>query len=162
MAQLRDVNNELDAVARPDGSREADAVDFTLMLREAVDAAGQDADGIVVHLMQDAIVAGPAGDLRELMCCLLDFALAVGRGRAALHTRIKEAGSQAGPVCTAELTIFSSDVPDFLRRRLWDAVRARRGEVSIISEPDCSRVEFTLPIKRCTSPAAVVSFPDAA
>jgi hypothetical protein len=160
MAQLRDVNNELNAVTRREGDREAAAVDLTAILREALAAAGPGADAITLELTQDATVAGPAGDLRELICWLLDYA--VGRGRATLRTQIKIIGNQARPVCATELTIASSDVPDFLRRRLWDAVRARRGEVSIISEPDCCRVEFMLPIERRTSIAAVVPYPDAA
>ena len=160
MAQLRDVNNELNAVARRDGDREAAAVDLTAMLREAVVAAGQGADAITVQLTEGAMVAGPANDLRELVCWLLDYA--VGRGRATLRTQIKIIGNQSRPMCATELTIAASDVPDFLRRRLWDAVRARRGEVSIISEPDCCRVEFMLPIERRTSVAAVVPYPDAA
>jgi hypothetical protein len=97
MAQLRDVNNELDAVERRRGHREAGAVDFTAMLREAVAAAGQGADGIAVQLTEEATVAGPAGDLRELVFCLLDYALAVGRGRTTLRTHIKHAEKQARP-----------------------------------------------------------------
>jgi hypothetical protein len=162
MAQLRDVNNELDAVERRRGHREAGAVDFASILREVVAAAGQGADGIAVQLTEEATVAGPAGDLRELVFCLLDYALAVGRGRTTLRTHIKHAEKQARQVCATELTISSADVPDFLRRRLWDAVRVRRGEVSIVSELDCCRVEFTLPVERRTTAATVIPYPDVA
>jgi hypothetical protein len=144
MAQLRDVDTELDAVERRRGHREADTIDLIAILREA------------------AAVAGPAGDLRELVSCLLNYALAVGRGGTTLRTQIKHVGKQARPVCATELTISSAEVPDFLRRRLWDAVRVRRGEVSIVSEPDCCRVEFTLPIERRRPAAAFVPYPDAA
>ncbi len=161
MAQLRDVNNELNAVARRRGDQDTDGVDLPAMLREAVAAAGQGADGITVQLTDDAIVAGSAADLREPIGWLLDYAIAVGRGRATLRTQIKAVGNQARPMCATELTTSSSDIPDFLRRPLWDAVRARRGEVSIISEPDCCRVQFTLPVERRT-PAAIIPYPDAA
>jgi hypothetical protein len=162
MAQLRDVDTELDTVERRRGHREADAIDLIAILREAAAVAGRGADGVVVQLTEEATVAGPAGDLRELVSCLLDYALAVGRGGTSLRTQIRHVGKQARPVCATELTISSAEVPDFLRRRLWDAVRVRRGEVSIVSEPDCCRVEFTLPIERRRPEAAFIPYPGAA
>ena len=47
------------------------------------------------------------------------YVTAVGRGRVTFRMQIDDtAGNQAKPMCATELTMSSSDVPDFLRRRL--------------------------------------------
>lgn len=148
MAQLREVADELTAFERRTGKQKADPVNFTAMLREAVAIAGHDGNGIVMQLAEDVMVEGPANDLRDLVCCLVEYALSVGRGPADLRAQVKQTSNQLRAMCATELAIPSPDVPDFLRRRLWDAVRTRRGEVSVICEPEHCRIEFTLPIER--------------
>ncbi len=96
----------------------------------------------------EIMVEGPARDLRDLLCCLLEYALSVGRNPIDLRVAIKGMSSAARKVCATELVVQSRDVPDFLRRKLWETIRARRGEVSVVIEPECCRLGFTLPIER--------------
>jgi hypothetical protein len=84
----------------------------------------------------------------------MEYALTVARGPIDLHAEIKRESNNVRAVCATELLIQSSDVPDFLRRKLWDTIGKRRGEHSIILEPECCRVRFTLPIERRSAPAS--------
>jgi hypothetical protein len=83
-----------------------------------------------------------------MVCGLIEYAFTFARDPIVLRTDIKYPGNQARAVCSTELAIQSSDVPDFLRHKLWEVVRSRGGEVSVVSEPECCRVVFTLPVER--------------
>jgi len=100
------------------------------------------------------MVQGPAHDLRDLLSSLVEYASAVGAKPLALHARIRHDVGASKAACTTELVVQSPDLPDFLRRKLWDAARVRGGEVSVISEPTLCRVEFTIPIDHRRDAAA--------
>ena len=151
MSQLREVTNELSASERQMKNRKAAPVNYTVLLREAMPANSADADPSGSQRAisaEDILVEGPAQDLRNAIGSLIEFASAAGRDGLDLRVELKRGSDQARDVCTTELAVRSPDVPDFLRRRLWDAVRLRRGEVSVVSEPNGSRVTFTLPVER--------------
>jgi hypothetical protein len=152
MTQLREVTDELTAVERRMEKREAGPVNFTEILRAAVATAppppDQDASGLVTQVPEGIMVEGPAHNLRDLLNSLVEYARTVGRDPIELRVHIKHGAGEVRTTCSTELIIQSPDVPDFLRRKLWDAARIRRGEVSVICEPECCRVEFTLPIER--------------
>jgi hypothetical protein len=148
VTQLREVTDQLTAVHRRAGNQKTDPVNFTEMLREAMATASPGSNGIAMPVLEDVMVEGPANDLRDLLSSLFEYALTVGRDPIDLRTQVRQTGPQLRPVYATELVIQSPDVPDFLRRKLWDAVRVRRGEVCVISEPERCRVEFALPIER--------------
>jgi len=101
-----------------------------------------------VQVPEYVMVQGPAHDLRDLVCSLAEYALTVARDPVDLRAQVMYTSNQGRGVCATELVIQSPDVPDFLRRKLWDAVRIRHGEVSVVLEPERCRVKFTLPIER--------------
>ena len=152
IAELREVTDELTAFERRGGKQKADPVNFAEMLLDGLAAAsrsaGSDRNSVAVSGAEDAMVEGPANDLRDLVSCLFEYA---GRGRIELCAEIKPMSPGAG--YATELIVRSPDLPDFLRRKLWDAVRARRGEVCVSSEPERCRIQFTLPVE-CRSAAA--------
>lgn len=148
MTQLRTVTDELAAFRGRAGHQQGDPIDFTAMLREAAVTANQGGSGFPVEVSDGLVVQGPADGLRDLLCCLLEYAVTVGGDRIELRAAIKQTGSQDRAMCATELLIPPTDVPDFLRRKLWDAVRVRRGEMRVASGPDRCRIEFTLPIER--------------
>jgi len=154
IAELREVTDELTAFERRGGKQKSDPVDFTQMLLDGLAAAsrsaGRDGNGVAVSGAEGAMVEGPANDLRDLVSCLFEYA---GRGPIELRAQVKPMGP--GPVAgyATELTVQSADMPDFLRRKLWDAVRARRGEVCVSSEPERCRIQFTLPLERRSASA---------
>jgi hypothetical protein len=151
MNQLREVTEQLSASERRRAKQKAGPVNFTALLRGALASApataDAHADGLAAAVPRDIWVVGPAHDLRDLLCSLIEYARAVGCDPIELRADIQPNGS-AGPVCATELIIQSPDLPDFLRRKLWDAVRIRRGEVSVVSELARCRIGFTLPIER--------------
>ena len=153
MTQLREVADQLHALERRRGEEKADPVNFTDLVRRAlgaasVPAAGRAARTAILQVPEDVIVEGPAHDLRDLVCSLIEYAFTVTRNSIELRADIRYTGNQARAVCSTELTLQSSDVPDFLRQKLWEVVRVRRGEVSVVSEAECCRVIFTLPVER--------------
>lgn len=152
MAQLRQVTDELAAVERRMGNTKADPIDFAGMLRDAVAMTSQPADrngkGVVLQAPKDVMVEGPADDLHDLVGSLVEYARTVGPDPVDLRAQVNYTSDQTRAVCVTELVIQSPDVPDFLRRKLWDTVRIRRGQVSVITEPECCRIGFTLPIER--------------
>ena len=154
IAELREVTDELTAFERRGGKPKADPVNFAEMLLDGLAAAsrsaGSDRNSVAVSGAEDAMVEGPANDLRDLVSCLFEYA---GRGRIELCAEIKPISPGAGAGYATELIVQSPDLPDFLRRKLWDAVRARRGEVCVSSEPERCRIQFTLPVE-CRSAAA--------
>ncbi len=143
MSQLRGVTAELDASERRARDQKTDPVDITELLREVLAKAG-----IAMELPDNTIVAGPAQGLRDLLGCLIEVAL--GARPNSLDLRVETGGEKdkAQKTFTIELAIQSPDVPDFLRRKLWEAAQARGGEVSIVSEPDSCRIRFSLPTER--------------
>jgi hypothetical protein len=149
MARLSEVADELDTLERRSGSEKADPVDIAALLHEIADSpATKRAGGISVQAPQGLALAGPAADLRELICSLAEYALAVAREPVEIHAQVKYAPAHDRPTCALELLIQSPDVADFLRQKLWHAARVRRGQVSIVSEANCSRVELSLPLER--------------
>jgi hypothetical protein len=152
VAQLREVAKDLSAFERRTGQLTAAPVDFTEMVRVAVAAASppanQDDGGRATLMPEGIMVEGPAHDLRDLLDCLTEYAFSMGAHPAGVRVEIKRQESRGRDACMIELFVQSPDVPDFLRRKLWDTVSKRRGEVSIVSEPTCCRIGFTLPIER--------------
>lgn len=147
ITQLRQVTDELNGFERRAAKQKADPVNFTQMLRAALTMASPTPgeDGIVP---EDVMVEGPANDLRDLVCGLAEYALTVGCDPVDLRTQIKCTRNAAQSMSTTELNFHCPDVPDFLQRKLWDAVRIRRGEVSVISEQKRCRIVFALPVER--------------
>jgi hypothetical protein len=149
IAQLREVTDELTAVGRRAGKPKADPVNFAQMLLDGLAAASPSAgngdNSVAVSAAEDAMVEGPANDLRDLVNSLFEYA---GRGPIELRAQVKPMNLGLGAAYATELIIQSPDIPDFLRRKLWDAVRVRRGEVCVSSEPERCRIAFTLPVER--------------
>ena len=143
MSQLRGVTAELDASERKARNQKCDPVDITELLREVLAKAG-----IAVQLPDTIMVAGPDQSLRDLLTCLIEVALGARPNALDLHAEADRKFDNAREAFTIELAIQSPDVPDFLRRKLWEAARMRGGEVSIVAELDCCRIRFTLPIER--------------
>jgi hypothetical protein len=153
MSQLRGVTDELTAFERRARTqKKANPVNFAELLSEVMATASPtnaaSGNGMAAQLPDPVLVEGPVEDLRDLLSCLIEYALSVDQGPIKFGAEIRRDGDEVSDKCAAELVIRSPDVPDFLRRKLWDAVRVRRGEVSLISEPDCCRIGFTLPIER--------------
>jgi len=152
MTRLREVTDELSAVERRTGKQKPDPVDFTVILRAALATASPLVDrhqsGFALSLPEGIMVEGPSHDLRDLLCSLFEYALSVGRDPIDLRVEVGCRHSKGREMCATELAVESSDLPDFLRRKLWDAIRMRRGEVSITAEPARCRIGFTLPIER--------------
>ena len=148
MTQLREVTDQLTAVHRRAANHKADPVNFTQLLREALATATAGNTGIAAAGPEDVMVEGPANDLRDLLSSLFEYALTVGRDPIELHAHVRQEEPEPRAAYVTELVIQSPDVPDFLRRKLWDAVRARHGEVRVISEPQRCRIEFALPVDR--------------
>jgi len=148
IAQLRAVANELAAQERRAAPGKADPVDLTAMLCDAAakasSAAGQSA--ITVVAAEEITVEGPATDLHELISSLVEFAL--GTTRAASEIRIDKACIGSRAAGALELAVGTADLPDFLRRKLWEVAHRRRGQVSIVSEANRCRLTLTLPLER--------------
>lgn len=156
MMHLHSVSEGLSAVERRIAKRKAAPVNFTELVRSAMAPMLPDC-----HLgneaaapLQPIMVEGPAQDLSELLCSLVEYARDFGRDGPELRLQIKEAAGKAASKCTTVLVVNAFELPDFLRRKLWDAARVRGGEVSITSEPSRCQIEFTLPIdRRASAPA---------
>ena len=148
ISQLRAVANELAALERRAGQGKADPVHLTAMLWDAAakasSASGQ--SGITVAAVEGITVEGPAADLQELISSLLEFALGMARDTVEIRADSAFIGSRAA--CALKLVVRCADMPDFLRRKLWDVAHRRRGQVSIVSEADRCRVTLTLPLER--------------
>jgi len=141
MSQLRGVTTELDASERSARRKSAAPANFTALLRDA-------AAPLATSLPEDLMVEGPAQEIRDLLCCLIEYAGAASPGPIALRA---EVGCKLGDdrdMLVLELAVQSPDVPDFIRRKLWDAARPRRGEISIVAEPDRCRIGLILPTER--------------
>jgi hypothetical protein len=138
VSQLREVTDELTALEKRGERQTPRSVNFAAMLR--------DTTATTLPLLEEIIVEGPAHDLRDLLCSLVAYARTVGRDPIDLRVEVKRKNSAAGEMCVTEFVVRSPDVPDFLQRKLWNAIRARHGEVSVVSEPERSRIGFRLPI----------------
>ncbi len=152
MSQLREVTDELTALERRAGKQKADPVNITEMLRTAAAMAApapdRDRKRIAIQAAEDVIVEGPAHDLRDLICSMLEYAFTVGCDAVDLRVDTTRKCNELRDMCSIEMVIQSTDVPDFLRGKLWNTVRIRRGEVSIVSEAQRCRIGFTLPVER--------------
>jgi hypothetical protein len=143
MSQLRGVTAELDASERKARNQKTDPVDITELLHEVLAKAG-----IAMQLPDTIMVAGPDQSLSDLLACLIEVALGAQPNSLQLHVEAGRKCGKARETFTIELAIQSPDVPDFLRRKLWEAARVRCGEVSIVAELDCCWIRFSLPIER--------------
>ena len=146
--QLRDVANKLSAFERRTGKQTAAPVNFSDLLRGAAATSGQPVTDAATDVPDGIMVEGPAHDLRDLLSSLVEYGRSVGDDQGAFLVQILDNASAAGAICLTELVIAAPDLPDFVRRKLWDAVRSRRGEVSIVSELERCRIALTLPIER--------------
>jgi len=160
MAQLREVAHGLAAVERRANEQKAETIDFTAMLREAAalgSPEGKQGDGGDsgggADVPDGMVIEGPAYDLRDALCSLVEYARTVGSSPVDLNARLERGRGAAHAICAVELSVRSPDVPDFLRRKLWDATRARHGEVCLVCEPERCRIHFKLPIARGPAPS---------
>ncbi len=148
VAQLRRVAEQLSAAERRASQEAAEPVDFAAIWRDAlptpalVTGAGQP---VTLHLPDHVMVKGPASDLRALVRGMVEYAFT--NGCDAIELRV-DGPAPARQTCVTELVVRAREFPDFLQRNLWKLVRSRGGEVSTVSEPDKSRIRFTLPIER--------------
>lgn len=106
-----------------------------------------DADKLVLQLPESVFVEGPADDLIELIACLVEYGHS-GPKPIRLSAQINYTGDEQRPTCTTELLLPSGEVPEFLRRKVFDTVRARQGEVTIAGTASGHRISFTLPVER--------------
>jgi hypothetical protein len=150
LAQLREIADELSPSERRRIGEKWDPVNFAELLRSVAKAAagGPHPSEILVQAPEGVLVHGPEHDLRELIGTLTEFARGVGAAPVEVRASVTHGDDQDRAKCVTELVIQERDVPDFLRRKLWEVVSARRGEVSIASEAHRCRVEFSLPIER--------------
>jgi hypothetical protein len=146
VSQLREVTDQLTALEKRSGNQEARPVNYTAMLRDTA--------AMTSPLSEEIMVEGPAHDLHDLLCVLAEYALTAGHNPIDVRLEVNRKKNEAKEMCVTELVVHSSDIPDFLRRKLWEAVRIRRGEVSVIAEPERCRIEFKLPIERRRAAAA--------
>ena len=146
--QLREVRDQLAAFERRVENQKADPVNLSALLAEMAGAAANEAAGNLARIPAGVMVAGPIEDLRDLFGCLIEFALGVAAGPLQVEVGLTSSAEPSRQKCIVELTVQSPDVPDFLRRKLWEAARARRGEVSVTAEPTHCRVGLTLPVER--------------
>jgi len=147
VAKLRKVADHLSAIERRADHERAEAFDYAAVLRTAVTKeAARSGQPPVLQLPEEAIVEGPASDLRNLAFGLVEYAFTVGCDAIAL--RIDDTDAAERPTCVTEFVLRAPALPDFLQQRLWKAVRNRRGEVCTIVEPDRCHVRFALPIER--------------
>jgi hypothetical protein len=144
LSQLRGVLDELNASERRKDKLKVASANLTDLLHEvmALRLDCQSDDGGALELPDKIMVEGPVQDLRDLLCCLTAFA------PNNLRAEIERESDEVRQTVTIEFLIQLPDLPDFLRRKLWDTARVRRGKVSIISQQDCCRVRFTLPTER--------------
>jgi hypothetical protein len=146
--QLREVANKLSAFERRTGKQDTPPVNFSDLLRRAAATAGQIESEATAQVPDGIMVEGPAHDLRDALCTLVEYGRSVGNDEVAFLVQIVDRANTTGAICLTELLIPAADLPDFVQRKLWDAARVRRGEVSIVSELKRCRVAMTLPIER--------------
>jgi hypothetical protein len=149
VSQLRAVAEQLTALERRTGAQKAEAINLAAMLRDAAASVAATAERagehIALELPDEAMVEGPARDLRNSISGVVEYAITVGCD--AITLRIDRDSARGRNTCVSEFTVRSRDVPDFLQRNLWKAVSIRRGEVSIVCEAQSSRIRFKLPIE---------------
>lgn len=125
-------------------------VDFADIVRAGVAKTLRvpDPDKLVLEIPESVLVQGPADDLVELFASLLEYGHTVGPEPIRLRTQINYTFDELRPTCTTELLVGPSEVPDFLKRKIWNTVRARRGEATIAPAVFGHRISFTLPVDR--------------
>jgi len=150
MTQLRTVANELAACERRASKEEVIPVDITALLSRVLGppASGQRDDRIAPPSAGNVMVRGPLHDLQDLLNGLIEYARSVYTGPMDLRTSVRRGGCKVGDMFTIELAVRSLEIPDFVRRKLWDAASIRGGEVSVVSEPDRCWIRLTLPTER--------------
>jgi hypothetical protein len=144
-SQLREIADELFPERRSNGEK-SDPVNFADILHSVV-GARQKSD-VLLEAPEGVLVDGPEHDLRELIDNLTEFARNTRTEPVELRASVSYGNDQDHAKCVTELVIQAPDVPDFLRRKLWNVITVRRGQVSIECEAHRCRVEFSLPIER--------------
>ena len=157
VAKLRKVADQLSGIDRRADQEKVEPVDYAAILRDAVNkAASVERIGakLTVDLPEHAMVAGPASDLRNVVCGLVEHALTVGCDAIALRCDDTE---PARPTCVTEFIVRAPAFPDFLQHSLWKVVRTRRGEVSTLVEREKCHIRFKLPLERRAAAAVPTS-----
>jgi len=149
MSQLRGVTVELDASERRARRKGAAPANFTELLHDAAASLPNwNGNSMAAQLPDDVMIEGPAQEIRDLLSCLIEYAGGTSAGPVDLRAQLGYKSGSSREILTVELSIQSPDVPDFIRRKLWDAARPRHGEISIVSEPNRCRIGFILPPDR--------------
>jgi hypothetical protein len=146
------ITDQLTAIERRNSTVDTAPVNLTLLLREALTASAatiaEDKRLSNIRLPREAWVPGPAKDLRDLVAALVEYALTVGCSEVALQSGDSLEHPGANDRCSIRLELQSSDIPEFLRQKLWHVVSRRHGEVSIVTEADRSLIGIALPLER--------------
>ena len=148
VAQLRRVAEQLSAAERRASQEAAEPVDFAAIWRDALPTPA-----LVTGAGQPVTLTCPImswskarrADLRALVRGMVEYAFTIGCD--AIELRVDDR-APARQTCVTELVVRAREFPDFLQQNLWKVVRSRGGEVSTVSEPEKSRIRFTLPIER--------------
>jgi hypothetical protein len=150
LGQLRQITKRLALVERRESEENCAPVDFSRIVRDGCAKATltPSADTLIVQIPESVLVEGPGDDLVELIGCLIEYGYTGGPEPVRLSAQINYPENEVRPTCTTEMLLPTSEVPEFLRRKVWDTVRARRGEVTIAAAPRGSRISFTFPVER--------------
>jgi hypothetical protein len=146
------ITDQLTAIERRDGTVDTAPVNLALLLREVLTASvattGEDKRLSNIRLARDAWVPGPAKDLRDFVAALVEYALTVGCTEVALQSGDSHEDPGANDRCSIGVELKSSEIPEFLRQKLWHVASRRHGEVSTVTEANRSRVGIALPLER--------------
>jgi hypothetical protein len=148
VAHLRRVAEQLNAAERRANQEAAEPVDFAAIWRNALPTTALVTGAerpVTLRLPDHVMVQGPASALRALVRGMVEYAFTTGCD--AIELRVDDCGP-ARQTCVTELVVRAREFPDFLQQNVWKVVRSRGGEVSTVSEPEKSRIRFTLPIER--------------
>jgi hypothetical protein len=150
ITQGREIAAEIDPSQNRQTAGGCDPVNYAEILRNAQASitARENIAGQQVLVPDGVLVEGPAHDLREAIHHLLEFASSTGVAPTELGIYISYPSDQRRGKCVTEMVMYSPGLPDFLQQTLWNMVRRRHGEMSIISEAQCCRIKFSLPVER--------------
>jgi hypothetical protein len=146
------ITDQLTAIERRDSTVDTAPVNLALVLREALMAAAAtiaEANRLSnIRLAREAWVPGPAKDLRDLVTALVEYALTVGCTEVAFQSGDNHEDPGANDRCSIRFELKSSEIPEFLRQKLWHVASSRHGEVSTVTEANRSRISIALPLER--------------
>lgn len=148
-SKQEDRTDRLAAIERRLTEQHSEPVDLSRLITAAARLAADQRQGkMLLQLPEGVFVQGPADDVRELIVGLIEHAGTGGYDKVKFRAQVNYMIDCSRLSCTAEIVTPTPDVPDFLRRELWEVVGKRRGQVSITSETGGCRIEFTLPLER--------------